>query len=202
MTTDLVQARRANGRRPAGPPAKAARGSRGGIGRSSTARAEAVSDQLRRGNDGYLADRRRVAALALGATGALGVVSLYQTGLLKHIPEPPLRLFDADRVDASGEAYRIFSMPDAILGMLSSVGTAALATMGTKDRVAQKPWLPLALAAKAAVDAAWGVVLTLEQGTKHKRFCSWCLTAAAASVATFPAALPEAKAAWSALRRH
>lgn len=140
MATDLVQPRRRKGRRPAGPSAKAARGSGGGIGRASTATAEAVSDQLRRGTDGYLDDRRRVAALALGSTGALGVVSLYQTGLLKHVPEPPLRFFDADKVDASGEAYRIFSMPDAILGMLSSV-------------------------------------------------------------ATLPAALPEARAAWAALRR-
>jgi len=190
-----------DGRRPAGPPAAAASGSTGGIGRSTTATADAVSDQLRRGTDGYLRQRRRVAALALGSTGALGVVSLYQTGLLKHVPEPPLRLFDADKVDASGEAYSILSMPDAILGMLSSVATAALATMGTKDRVTDRSWLPLLLAAKAAMDAASGVVLTLEQATKHRRFCSWCLTAAAASVATFPAALPEARAAWAALRK-
>lgn len=201
MATNTARARATDDRRPAGPPSAAARGSKGGIGRSTSATAEAVSDQLRRGTDGYLGHRRRVAALALGATGALGVVSLYQTGLLKHVPEPPLGLFDADRVDASGEAYRIFSMPDGILGMLSSVGTAALATMGTKDRVTQRPWLPLLLAAKAGLDAAWGIVLTLEQGSKHRRFCSWCLTAAAASLATFPAAVPEARAAWATLRK-
>jgi len=108
---------------------------------------------------------------------------------------------DADKVDASGEAYRILSMPDAILGMLSSISTAALATMGTTDRVSERPWLPLLLAAKTAMDAAWALVLTLEQGTKHRRFCSWCLMAAAASAATLPAAIPEARAAWSAWRK-
>lgn len=201
MASDVVRSGPTNGRRLGGPPADAVRGSKGGIGRRSTSRAEAVSNQLRRGADGYLPHRRRVAALSLAATGALGVVSLYQTGLLKHVPEPRLQIFDADKVDASGEAYRMFSMPDAILGMLSSVGTAALATIGTKDRFAERPWVPLLLAAKAGMDAAWGIVLTLEQGTKHKRFCSWCLTAAAASLATFPAAVPEAKAAWAALRK-
>lgn len=90
---------------------------------------------------------------------------------------------------------------DAILGRLSSIGTAALATMGTKDRVTERPWLPLVLVAKTAMDAAWALVLTLEQGTKHRRFCSWCLTAAAASVATFPAAIPEARAAWLGWRK-
>lgn len=37
--------------------------------------------------------------------------------------------------------------------------------------------------------------------TKHKRLCSWCTVTAALLVATVPTALPEAKAAWRALRR-
>jgi uncharacterized membrane protein len=187
-------------RRPAGPTARQARGSSGGIGRPTSPRAEAVSDQLRRHDSDFLRGRRRAAALALGATGALGVVSAYQIGVLKHIPEPPVRLFEADKVDASGEAYVLFSMPDGILGMLSAVTTAALATMGTHDRVRRQPWLPLALAAKAGLDGVYAVLLTVEQGTKHKRFCSWCLTAAAASIATIPAVLPEARAAWRTVR--
>ncbi len=32
------------------------------------------------------------------------VVSLYQTGVISHLPDPPLPVFDADKVDASDYA--------------------------------------------------------------------------------------------------
>jgi hypothetical protein len=52
------------------------------------------------------------------------------------------------------------------------------------------------LLAKSVLDAAGGLVLTAEQLTRHRRVCSWCITTAALLVATVPAALPEARAAW------
>ncbi|MCA1572496.1 MAG: hypothetical protein LC798_19790, partial [Chloroflexi bacterium] len=65
----------------AGPSARAARGS-GGIGRSSSEAAERVSDELRHGAGEQLTRRRRQTALVLGATATMGVLSLYQTGIL------------------------------------------------------------------------------------------------------------------------
>ncbi|HEX2064954.1 MAG TPA: vitamin K epoxide reductase family protein, partial [Acidimicrobiales bacterium] len=107
---------------------------------------------------------------------------------------------DAGLVDASGEAYVIGSVPDAVLGLVSSGVTAALATMGTAERAREQPLIPLALAAKAVLDAGWAMVLTLEQATKHKRFCGFCLVAAAAMVAVVPQVAPEARLAWRHLR--
>lgn len=144
--------------------------------------------------------RRRTAGLALGSAGAMGVVSLYQTGIVRHLPDLPLEWLDSDRVDASGEAYVIGSMPDAVLGLISSGVTAALATMGTAERAREQPWIPVALATKAVLDAGWAVVLTLEQATRHKRFCGFCLLAAAAMVAVVPQVGPEARLAWRHLR--
>ncbi len=186
----------------AGLPAHEIRGSRGGIGRRTSEAAEAVSDALRRGDSVFLRRRRRVAGLSLAAMGSLGVVAAYQMGLLRRVPEPPLGFLDADRVDASGEAYQYLKTPDASIGLASAAVTLALAGMGPDRRAEQQPLIPLALAAKAIVDAAYGVFLTLEQGTKHRRFCSWCLLAAAANVATVPQVLPEAAAAWRGLRHH
>ena len=188
-------------RRPGGPPAKEARGRPGGIGRSSSPAAEAVSDALRRQSSPLLDARRRIAALDLVATGALGVVAAYQTGLLRHIPDPPGRWFNSDKVDASGEAYKIGLVPDALLGMASAVATAALAAAGAQDRHRQHPWLPLVLAGKVVMDAAWAVRLTAEQVSKHRAVCFWCLTAATAQLLTLPHALPEARSALSKLRR-
>lgn len=186
--------------RPAGPPAEQVRGSSGGIGRSSSANAERVSDDLRRHTDGFLQGRRRVASLSLLASAAMGAVAAYQTGLVRRLREPPLPVFDAERVDASGEAYELFKTPDAALGLASYAVTLALAGAGTARRVEERPWLPLALLAKVAGDAAGGLFLTAEQLTKHRKLCSWCLTAAAASVAMVPAAVPEARAAIRHLR--
>jgi hypothetical protein len=188
-------------RRPAGPPAADLRGRPGGIGRATSEAAEAVSDGLRRQSDDFLDRRRKVAGLTFGAMGSLGMVAAYQLGLLRHLPDPPVGPFASDRVDASGEAYQYLKTPDAALGLANYGATLALVGMGGARRTSERPWIPLAMAAKVALDAAYGLYLTIEQGTKHKRFCSWCLTAAGTSWATLPQVVPEAGAAWRALRR-
>lgn len=174
---------------------------RSGIGRAASPAGEAVSRDLRGGSGELLARRRRVAALSLGGGAALGVVALYQFGLVKHLPDPPIRVFDSDRVDAAGEAYSFLHTPDATLGLASYAATAALAGAGGSNRASERPLLPLALALKVAFDAASAAWLTAEQITKHRRLCSYCLAAAVASFATVPHVIPEARRAWSELRR-
>lgn len=181
--------------RPAGPATSTIQPAPGGIGRASSPAAEAVSDALRRGAGLFLDRRRRTAALTLVSMGALGAVAAYQFGLVRHLPEPPLPIFDADRVDASGEAYQHLKTPDAAIGLSSAAVTLVLAGMGGPDRHRTRRWIPVVLAAKAAGDALGGAYLTLEQGSKHRRFCSYCLVAAAANIAALPQTIPEARAA-------
>ena len=185
---------------PAGPPAASIRPGSGGIGRGSSPAAEAVSDALRRGAGDFLDRRRRMAWLQMLAAGTLGVVGLYQFGLVKSVPEPSLPGLDADRVDASGEAYAFLKTPDSALGITSAGVSLVLAGMGGANRHEEQPWIPLLLLGKSLVDAAGGLYLTAEQLTKHKRICSWCTASGALLVMTVPTALPEARAAWRALR--
>jgi len=183
----------------AAPPAREVRSS-GGIGRRSSKAAERVSDDLRRGASDQLTRRRRQTALLLGATAAMGVISLYQTGILRRLPDPPLPGVDSERVDASGEAYQLLRTPDATLSIANYGVTLALIGMGGADRAREMPLIPLLAAGKLAADAAGAVWLTLEQITQHRALCAYCLAAAAASVAALPQALPEARAAWQQLR--
>ncbi len=187
-------------RRTAGPPAKTLRRT-GGAGRESTPAAEAVSDYLRRGSGELVTRRRRTAAYSLGGVAALGLVALYQFGIVKHLPDPPSPLFASDEVDAAGEAYALLATPDAPLGMASYAATAVLAGMGNGERARERPWIPLTLAAKVFIDALGGIYLTVEQATKHRKFCFYCLLAAAASVASVREVIPEARIALAELKR-
>jgi uncharacterized membrane protein len=173
----------------------------GGIGRSTSQAAERVSDDLRRGAGDFLEQRRWIAGLGSLASAGLGVVGLYQFGLLRRVPEPSLPFLNAAAVDASGEAYQALKTPDATLGLASAGATLVLAGMGARDRARASPWIPLALAAKTAADAAGRGYLMAEQITKHRVVCSWCTLAALAQIATLPLALPEARAAWRTWRR-
>lgn len=197
---NVVRMPRGSRQRPAGPPTSAVGGRGGGIGRSTSEDAEAVSDDLRRGAGALLDRRRRLAGLSLGSIAAFVGVAAYQTGVIRHLPEPPIGVFDADSVDASGEAYQQFKTPDAALGIASSAVTLVLIGMGDGRRAKDRPWVPLAMAAKVAFDALGGLYLTAEQATKHRRFCGWCLVATTAYLAMVPQVVPEARAALTELR--
>jgi hypothetical protein len=160
-----------------------------------TLKPEELSQQLRLGSGDFLAQRRGVVALSLVAVGSMGLITLYQVGVIKHLPEPPLPGLNADKVDASAEAYSRLSTPDGALGLLSYGITVGLAAMGGQNRAQKQPWIPLALAAKVTFDLSQAIRLFIDQKTKWKAFCSWCLLAAGTTLATVPLVIPETYAA-------
>lgn len=160
-----------------------------------------LSHQLRHDSGDFLDERRGIVIASMTAIGCMGLIALYQIGVIKHLPEPPLPGLDADKVDASEEAYSHLQMGDAFIGLGSYAATMGLAAMGPKNRAKTQPWVPLALAAKAGVDAAQAAKLTYDQFAKHKAACLWCLVAAAATFVTAALAVPEARAAAEQLRK-
>jgi uncharacterized membrane protein len=163
--------------------------------------ANRLSSELRTAEGGFLAQRRGIVACGMAAAGAMSLIALYQIGLIKHLPEPPLSGLDADKVDSSEEAYSYFQTPDAFIGLGSYAATMGLAAMGGKHRAITEPWIPLALLTKVTADAAQAGKLTIDQWTKHKAFCFWCLLAAAATFVSLPLAVPEAAAALREVRK-
>ena len=158
-------------------------------------RPEELSRQLRQGSGEFLSRRRKTVGLVLTAAGSMGLISLYQMGIIEHLPEPPLPYFDADKVDAAAEAYAKLSTPDAVIGLGSYAATMGLVAMGGQDRATERPWIPLARAAKLAFDAVQACKLSLNQWTEHRAFCFWCLLAAGSTFATVPLVVPETRAA-------
>ena len=138
---------------------------------------------------------------ALGAMGALGVISLYQFGLIQHLPDPPLPGFDADKVHGLAVAYGRFATPDGVLGLGSYAATAVLTAMGGPDRAAKQPWVPLALAAKVCFDLTQAAVLTRNELTEQHALSAWSLITTGATCAMVPFVLPEAYAALRKITR-
>lgn len=161
-----------------------------------------LSRALRQGSGNFLEQRRQAVALSLLASAAMSAVTLYQMGVIRRLPEPPLPFLNAEKVDASPEAYNRLQTqtPDAAFGLMSYGATVVLAAMAGPDRARAAPLIPIALAAKAILDAVNAGYLTWEQIAKHRALCSYCLVAAAASVAIVPVVLPEARLALQNLK--
>jgi uncharacterized membrane protein len=165
-----------------------------------TRRPALLSRQLREATAPFLRERRSVIGLSLLASGALSLICLFQIGILKHLPEPRLPRFDAEKVNRSAEAYRWLETPDAFLGLGSYVATMTLAAMGGPTRAEQRPWIPLALAGKVALDAALAGFQILTQARKMHTYCLWCLLPSAATCGSLPLVMPEARAALKRVR--
>lgn len=161
---------------------------------------EELSEYLRTTDGLILWCRRGIVLTSLGAGLCMMLVSLYQVGVIKSLPEPPLPRMNADRVDAAPEAYHRMGipMPDAFLGLLSYAVTAALAAVGGPERIERLGWIPLLLLAKVLTDAVQAGRLSWEQWSVHQSFCFWCLLAAALTFIAVPLAVPEA---WHVAKR-
>ena len=151
-----------------------------------------LSEELRYNQYPNLKRRRWIIGLSLLGVALGQIVTLYQTGIIHHLPDPPVGPFDSDKVDASDYAYKRLDTPDAV-GMISTYGiTTALAAAGGANRAVDNPALPISLLAKTLGDVATNLMLAKEEWKENKALCFYCQTATVASIATVVLAVPEA----------
>ncbi len=151
-----------------------------------------LSHELREGESDDLTRRRWIVGLSVLGSAIGGIVGLYQTGVVRRLPDPPLDVFDSSRVDASDYAYSRLQTPDGLLMIGTYAVTAALAGAGGKDRTRDQPWLPIALAAKTLYDSVVALKLAQEEWRDNKALCAYCQVATVASLASVALAMPEA----------
>jgi len=156
--------------------------------------------ELQHGETDDLRRRRAIIGLSLIGMASMAAVSLLQTGIVKHLPDPPLRSFDSDKVNASDTAYQL-GVPDGTLSLASLAANVPLAAFGGAERAGEQPLVPLVAAGKAAVEAVIAGWYFYQMPAKEKKWCGYCIVGALANFGIFALTLPEAKKALTQLRR-
>ena len=154
-----------------------------------------LSQELREGDSPDLNRRRQILSLSMLGASMGQIVSLYQTGVIDHLPDPPISIFDADKVDASEYAYSRLNSPDGPIMLVNYGITAWLAAAGGQERAQKNPLLPLAMGAKILVDAVIATELAREEWNENKAFCEYCQIATLCSLASLALAVPEVTSA-------
>lgn len=138
--------------------------------------------------------RRRLAALAGVGVADFAIISLYQLGVVKHLPDLPGRLFDSDRVNASKKAYAL-GVPDGPLGALFYAGMMMTAGFGGTHRTGR----PRVAKWVQGVLATGGVISALDYLRDmlfvQKKVCPYCVVGAGLNLAIFALAAADIRGA-------
>lgn len=145
---------------------------------------------LQEGESGDLWRRRAIIGVSLLGAAAMAVVALFQTGIVDHLPDPPLDGFDSDDVTSSDVGYAIGGA-DAAFSMASLAVNVPIAAYGTADRVNSRPLIPIAFAGKAVSEAAIAGWFFYQMAAKEKKWCGYCIVNAAAIWSIAFLSLPE-----------
>jgi uncharacterized membrane protein len=150
-----------------------------------------LSRELREGDSPDLERRRWIIGLSMVGASMAQIVTLYQMGVLKQLPDLPIPFVDSDRVDAAPYAYSRLNTPDGPLMLITYGITAWLASTGGENRAKENPLIPIAMGAKILIDAISAAELAREEWSENKAFCEYCQVATLCSFASLALAAPE-----------
>src|SRR5439155_16208228 len=105
-----------------------------------------------------------VIALSAIALADFALITLRQLGIIKHLPDPPGRWFDSDKINTSKAAHP-FGIPDGALGAAGYAANIALAATG------RRRLLKVATVAQALAAAYY----LREMLFRQKKLCPYCL---------------------------
>lgn len=109
----------------------------------------AIRNELRYANSPDLDRRRKIVLFSVLGLLDFSIISLYQTGVIRRLPDIPYKLFDSNRVNASEDAYR-FGVPDGPVSAVAYASAMVLASAGGTENAQRKPAFDVALGATVA----------------------------------------------------
>jgi uncharacterized membrane protein len=154
--------------------------------------------ELQEANTPDLQKRRGIIVASLAGIASMAAVTLLQTGIVKHLPDPPLGNFDSDNVNSSDTAYR-FGLPDGPVSLAALALNIPIAAFGGANRPQKYPWLAIIAAGKAGIEAIAAGWYFYQMPKKEKAWCGYCIIGAITNFVIFGLTAAEAKQAVSQL---
>lgn len=146
-------------------------------------RTAAIRQELLTGTGEELEKRRMIMALSAVGLVDFAVISLYQAGVIKRLPELPINAFDSNKVNAATDAYKM-GAPDATISALVYAGNMVLATAGGTEASGRKPVFDILLGSTIAGNAAGALYYLYDMIFKQKKVCPYCVAGAAINIAS------------------
>ncbi len=117
-------------------------------------------------------DRPLLIAASCVAIATLVPVAFYQLHVISELPDPPLHVFDSERITMSRTAHPM-GIPDGLLGLASFGTTLALGLLARRNNSARK-----LLGVKLGMDASVAAFNAVRQVAEFGQLCSWCTATA------------------------
>ena len=132
---------------------------------------------------GSAAENRRDIAM-LSVAGILDFIplSLFQAGVIRHLPDLPGKIFDSEAVNSSKNA-QILGLPDAPVSLMMYAANLVLVTGALKEKKKRNVFDYL-LAANSIGQAAGGAYYLYVMAAKEKKVCPYCVAGALINFAT------------------
>lgn len=130
----------------------------------------------------------------------MGIISLYQMGVIRKLPDLPGEIFDSNKVNASKSAY-MMGLPDGPVSLGMYALNMILASAKGSHRTGRSPWFDFLLAGAVAGSVGGTVAYLYEMIFRQKKACPYCLVAAGINFALLPLVFKEARDSWHVVRR-
>lgn len=140
-----------------------------------------VIDKIRNNTSEAAEYRRQIAALSALGLIDFSLISLFQLGFIKEMPDLPGEVFDTEKVNSSEEAV-LLGMPDGVVSLGAYTATILLATAATRFKK-QSRILDVAMGGIILGQAAGAAQYLYKMAFVQKKVCIYCVAGAAINFA-------------------
>jgi uncharacterized membrane protein len=127
--------------------------------------------------------RRKVILLSVIGLVDFSIISLYQTGIIKRLPDLPYKIFDSNKVNKAPEAYAL-GVPDGPISAAVYSATMLLAAAVGSENSGRKPVFDVMLGGAILGNTAGAAFYLYDMIFKQKKICLYCVAGAVINFAS------------------
>jgi len=126
--------------------------------------------------------RRQIAALAAVGLIDFSLISLFQLGFIRRLPDLPGEVFDTEKVNTSEDAV-LLGMPDGVISLGGYTATMLLAAAASRYKKPSR-LLDVAMGGIVLGQAAGGALYLYNMAFVQKKVCLYCVAGAVINFAS------------------